>query len=168
MRDNLFESWSEKAVSEKEENKNFLKSLPQIDKKLVHSTLVNTHNEVFAEIDCLQCANCCRTEPAILTPGDAKRIAKHLGTSPKQFIRQYAIEDINGELMLNGVPCKFLQSNNTCSIYEVRPEACRRFPHTHEAEFPSRTNLNLANTIVCPAAYHITKRLQQSLKEYDI
>ena len=158
--DELIDQWKVQSKEQKDENNRFLKNVWTIPKAEFLPKLQETHQEAFQKIDCLSCANCCKTTPAIITKGDASRIAKHMNIAPKQFIRQYVIEDINGDMMLNGVPCRFLNDDNSCSIYDVRPEACRRYPHTDEAEYPNRTSLNLANTIVCPAAYYIVERLK--------
>ena len=112
------------------------------------------------EADCLSCANCCKTTPALVERSDAKRIAKHLGMSPKGFIRKYLLEDINGELMIQRVPCTFLNTDNTCEIYDVRPKACREYPHTDQKDFNRRSKMNAKNTIVCPAAFEIVERLK--------
>lgn len=117
------------------------------------------HREVFDEIDCLLCANCCKTTPPIYTNKDVKRIAAYLKIPPRTFKRKYTIEDVNGELIGIKVPCSFLNEDHTCQIYEVRPEACRRYPHTDEEDFVLRASLNYQNTLVCPAAYAIVKRL---------
>lgn len=121
------------------------------------------HDTVFGAIDCLACANCCKTTPALITKRDAKRIASKLQMPPKTFLRKYTIEDINGEYIMNRVPCPFLLEDNRCDIYDVRPEACSRFPHTDEEAFFNRARLNAENTIVCPAAYHIVQKLNTAL-----
>jgi len=121
------------------------------------------HKEVFEEVDCLACGNCCRTTPAILLKSDIKRIAKHLNLPPKTFIKKYTITDINGEISLSSVPCMFLNEDNTCQVYEIRPRACREYPHTDQDSFSSRPKLNAKNTIVCPASFEIVNRLKQIL-----
>lgn len=141
----------------------YLQHLRKADGKEVYQAISAIHEEVFAETDCLTCANCCKTSPPIVTRKDAKRIAKSLGIPPKTFIRHYLIEDYDGSLMMNGVPCTFLQGDNTCKIYEVRPEACRRYPHTDELQFKNRPKLNALNTVVCPAAESIVRRLMQTM-----
>lgn len=155
----LINEWKSNSLSEKESNKTFLKTLQTKPKDEVFQALKSIHNDTFKQIDCLSCGNCCRTTPALIISSDIKRIAKHLNLSPKQFIKKYILEDVNGEMTLNGVPCSFLNQDNTCAIYDIRPEACRRYPHTDEVGFERRVALNVMNTIVCPAAYHITKRL---------
>ncbi|MBK9736007.1 MAG: YkgJ family cysteine cluster protein [Saprospiraceae bacterium] len=164
----LMQEWSENAKTQKEENKAFLKTLLPLPKLKILPTLLKAHTEVFEAIDCLKCANCCRTSPAIVIKSDINRLAKHFNQSPKQFIRQHVLTDINGDMVLNGVPCSFLNDDNTCAVYEIRPDACRRYPHTDEADFGSRPALNLANTIVCPAAYHIVNLLKSQLSSNDI
>ena len=158
--DVLIQNWKEHAKEYKEENNRFLKNVWTLPKSEFQISLVNAHQDAFQKIDCLSCANCCRTTPAIITKSDISRISKHLKTSPKQFLRQYVIEDINGDMMLNGVPCRFLNDDNSCKIYEVRPDACRKYPHTDEKEYVNRTALNVANTIVCPAAFYIVQKLK--------
>ncbi len=168
MEGKLYTDWSENANIKKEENKVFLKTLLGKPKDKVFPNLVAAHQEIFSKIDCLDCGNCCKTTPAIVTKSDVNKLAKHFNVSPKQFIRQNVLEDINGDMVLNGVPCRFLEADNTCSVYEVRPEACRRYPHTDEADFGNRPALNLANTIVCPAAYHIVELLKVQMSSNDI
>lgn len=161
--DKILEDWKANAQQSKEANFQFLKSLASSGTAERHATKL--HQEVFAETDCLQCANCCRTTPALVTRSDAKRIAKHLGIPPKTFIRKYLLEDTNGELMIQKVPCTFLQEDNTCEIYEVRPQACREYPHTNQSGFKRRAKMNANNTIVCPATYAIVQRLK-TLENY--
>jgi len=159
----ILRDWKINAKENKEVNFKFLKSIASSSSAERNATLL--HEEVFAEADCLQCANCCRTTPALVTRSDAKRIAKHLGIPPKTFIKRYLLEDTNGELMIQKVPCTFLLEDNTCEIYEVRPQACREYPHTNQSGFKRRAKMNANNTIVCPATHEIIQRLK-SLENY--
>ena len=159
----ILRDWKVNAEENKEANFEFLKSI--VSSSTAERNAAQLHKEVFAEADCLQCANCCRTTPALVTRSDAKRIAKYLGIPPKTFIKKFLLEDTNGELMIQKVPCTFLQENNTCEIYEVRPQACREYPHTNQSGFKRRAKMNANNTIVCPATYEIIQRLK-SLENY--
>lgn len=123
------------------------------------------HEEAFQKINCLSCANCCKTTPALVTSSDIKRIAGFLKITPKAFVQKYVLEDINGELSLSTVPCHFLNPDNTCRIYEVRPQACRQFPHTDDPEYYKRPKLNASNVIVCPAAYFVAEKLMTLFPE---
>ena len=117
------------------------------------------HTEVFQKIDCLDCGNCCRTTPTTLNSKDIKRISKFLGISKKQFERKYLMDDLTGDIIINHVPCTFLNDDNTCSIYEVRPNTCRRSPLTHDKAFKSHPKWNADNTLVCPAALLLVEGL---------
>jgi 3-phenylpropionate/cinnamic acid dioxygenase small subunit len=44
-----------------------------------------THDEVFEKIDCLQCANCCKTTGPLYTEKDIERISKHLRMKTADF-----------------------------------------------------------------------------------
>ena len=155
----IVEDWKTNAQKDLNENKEFLKSLPK--QKSTDRIVYDLHDKVFQKVDCLQCANCCKTTPALVTRPDAKRIAKHLSIPPKTFIRKYLLEDINGELMIARVPCTFLNDDNTCQIYEVRPQACREYPHTNQSGFSRRSKMNANNTIVCPAVFEIVEQLKK-------
>lgn len=158
----IIKQWRVNAREEFSENLDFLKRTRSSSDNI--KTVQNLHEETFSKVDCLDCANCCKTTPALITRPDAKRVAKHLGLPPKTFLRKYTIEDINGDLVMKSVPCPFLNNDNTCNIYEVRPEACRRYPHTDEKEYFRRARLNAQNTIVCPAAHHIVRRLKAMIE----
>ena len=154
----LVDNWINNAKEDFRSNQSYLQSLK--GNNSVDATAAQLHTEVFAKVDCLHCANCCKTTPAIVTRPDAKRIAKYLGIPPKSFIKKYLIEDYDGSLMINGVPCTFLNPDNTCEIYEVRPKACGEYPHTNQFGFNRRPKMNANNTIICPATYEIVKRLK--------
>lgn len=156
--EHLLKNWNENAEKNYSENLVFLSSLK--GKLEWDDKARSTHEDVFAQTDCLACANCCRTTPALVERSDIKRIAKYLGITPKGFIRKYLLEDFNGEMVIQRVPCTFLNDDNTCNIYEVRPKACRDYPHTNQNGFNRRAKLNAKNTIVCPAAFEIIERLK--------
>ena len=120
----------------------------------------DANKSVFEKIDCLKCGNCCKSAPPVLRTSDIKRISRHLGISKNQFRRKYVLEDINGEESMNLVPCPFLGSDNACSIYEVRPEACARYPFADTSGFATRTNVHEQNVMICPAMYHIVRKMQ--------
>jgi len=79
------------------------------------------------------------------------------------FEQEYLKRDEDGDLVLNQVPCTFLGADNYCSIYEVRPKACREYPHTDRKKFQQISNLTLKNVAICPAAYNIVEKLKQAI-----
>lgn len=141
----------------------YLHALRRVDGAEVHRAIMPIHQAVFAKTDCLSCGACCKGAPPIVTKSDAKRIAKALGIPPKTFIKRYLVADYDGSLMMNGVPCTFLGSDNRCSIYEARPTACRGYPHTDDPDFSRRPKLNSTNTTICPAAQEIVQELMKAL-----
>lgn len=161
--DPKYKTWLEDSAAAKAKTSAFLTLLKTLRKQEFLLVLKQTHTEVFGEVDCLACAHCCKTSPPLVTKNDVNRIAKHLGITPREFGRKYVIEDINGELSFNAVPCRFLADDNRCTIYDVRPEACRRYPHTDEEDFAARKSLNLSNALICPAAYRIILLLEKRL-----
>lgn len=121
------------------------------------------HDATFASIDCLACANCCKTTPALVSNEDINRIAKFLRISTKEFIQQYIRKDSDGDTVLKTTPCVFLQNDNTCAIYEVRPFACKDYPHTNRKKMQSILNLTVKNAEICPAVQRILDTINESL-----
>lgn len=121
------------------------------------------HEQVFEEINCLECGNCCKTTPALITNEDINRISKHLQMTTKIFIHKFVVKDDDGDLVLNKTPCTFLGTDNYCSIYEVRPNACREYPHTNRKKMQQILNLTVKNAEICPAVVRILERINKSL-----
>jgi Fe-S-cluster containining protein len=140
-----------KALSQLNENKLILKKLKKLKPSAVDSLFHKAHDEVFSCTDCLECANCCKTTGPLFTQKDIERISKHLRLKPKYFIEKYLRVDEDNDHVLQTVPCTFLGADNYCSIYDVRPKACREYPHTDRVKQRQLLNLNLKNTEVCPA-----------------
>ncbi|NND08456.1 MAG: YkgJ family cysteine cluster protein [Saprospiraceae bacterium] len=114
-----------------------------------------THSEVFARTDCLTCANCCKTTSPLFIGTDIERIANYLQLKPSQFVDRYLVVDEDGDDVLKSVPCPFLGSDNYCSIYAVRPKACRGYPHTDQPKQRKILSLTLKNASICPAVLEI-------------
>lgn len=118
------------------------------------------HDEVFEEIDCLKCANCCKTTSPGMHDKDVERLAKHLRIKPREIIEKYMEMDSDGEYVFRSAPCPFLGADNYCSVYESRPLACREYPHTNRKRFYQVLDLSVKNTAVCPAVVRIFEKLQ--------
>jgi Fe-S-cluster containining protein len=125
--------------------------------------MAQLHDETFAKINCLDCANCCKTTSPLFTDRDVTRISKFLKLKPRQFTDQYLKTDEDGDLVLKSSPCPFLFEDNTCMIYEVRPKACAEYPHTNRKKFHQISNITLENTGICPAAFEIVEKLKVKL-----
>jgi Fe-S-cluster containining protein len=160
----VYDKILEEASNKKDINTSFLKSIAQKEVKDFHTVLKDAHRQAFSETDCLQCAHCCKTSPPLITPADIQRISKHLQLSRKQFMNHYVLSDVSGEMSFKTVPCVFLDSDQSCRIYDIRPEACRRFPHTDEKGYNKRYKLNVKNTMICPAAARVVDVLRSKLE----
>jgi len=102
--------------------------------------------------DCLACAACCKNYSPRFKGPDIKRISKYLGVKETALIDQYLHRDEEGDYVLNNKPCAFLDTDNRCGIYEVRPSDCQRFPYTEEDVFLKKIALTLKNASFCPIA----------------
>lgn len=150
-------------VAGKEELKTFKQLLQRADKNKVLKQLPALHEAAFEKIDCLQCAACCKNySPRFKTP-DVKRISKHLGMKESLFIETYLNVDNEGDFVVKKSPCPFLGADNACSIYEVRPSDCARFPYTDEDVIIKRQPLTLKNASFCPITFFVLKGLEESL-----
>ena len=141
------------ALKKQKEHKKFLDSLKKKPPKNLDYITQESHDIVFNEINCLDCANCCKTTGPLYTEKDIERIAKHLRMKPSDFEAKYLRIDEDNDKVLQSLPCFFLNEDNTCSIYDVRPKACREYPHTDRKKVYQINNLTIKNTIICPAAF---------------
>ena len=123
------------------------------------------HDVEFTRTDCLLCANCCKTTGPLFTDKDVERISKFFKMKPQQFIQQFLRVDEDNDYVLQSVPCTFLGADNYCSIYEVRPKACREYPHTDRKKFHQITNLTLKNVAICPAAFNIVEEMKRRISK---
>jgi Fe-S-cluster containining protein len=119
------------------------------------------HEKEFETMDCLTCANCCKTTSPIFYDRDIDRAAKRLKMRPSEFIDKYLHIDEDKDHVLNSAPCPFLDHENYCVIYEDRPTACREYPHTNRKRFFQILDLTLKNTAICPAAFRIVEELKK-------
>jgi Fe-S-cluster containining protein len=144
-------------------NKKFFDKLRKVSPDQLDKIVHPVHEEVFEEVDCLACANCCKTTSPIFYQADIERVARKLRLKPSEFIDQYLHLDEDNDYVLNSSPCPFLDGENYCLVYESRPTACREYPHTNRKRFRQILNLTLKNTQVCPAVYEIVERLKLKL-----
>lgn len=161
MPGNPLHNWEKKSREKQKQFKNFL---ARADKNKVLQQLPRLHEEAFEKINCLDCAACCKNySPRFKTP-DVKRISKHLGMKEGTFIETYLRVDDEGDFVVRSTPCPFLGSDNYCSIYEVRPSDCARFPYTDEDVIVRRQQLTLKNATFCPITYYVLDQLEERLK----
>lgn len=151
----------ENARSRKKQIRKFLQSLKNEKPGKVNTLAHNCHEEVFQEINCLDCANCCKTTGPLFKQKDIERLSSHLKIRPSEFIEKYLYIDEDDDYVLQKLPCPFLGEDNYCSVYEHRPKACREYPHTDYRDFHKITDLTAKNSQICPAVYSIVEKMQK-------
>lgn len=152
------------AREKQSENKKFFQKLKQKPPKNLDYQVQVFHDEAFEEINCLSCANCCKTTGPLFTNADIERISKHLKMKSQQFIQTYLRVDEDNDYVLQQLPCAFLDAQNYCLIYEVRPKACREYPHTDRKKIYQIANITIKNTNICPIAYRVVEQMKEKLK----
>jgi Fe-S-cluster containining protein len=157
----LIAAWQRKKGQHAAESKEIVKKLQRKKGKRLDELADEAHQAVFSKIDCLDCAGCCSGIPPIVTKGDVGRIAKTFGMKPGDFERQYLTVDEDGDTVMNTTPCPFLMDDKKCMIYDVRPRACRQFPHTDALDFSKNMKLHAMNATICPGVYHILLALEK-------
>jgi hypothetical protein len=145
------------------ENKKYFDKLKKRTPKNLDKVMQELHDAEFKKTNCLDCANCCKTTGPLFTITDIERISKNFKQKPQQFIDQYLRIDEDNDFVLQSVPCTFLDNDNKCFIYDIRPKACREFPHTDKNKFQQITDLTLKNIEVCPAAYNIVEKMKAKM-----
>ncbi|HEY8690879.1 MAG TPA: YkgJ family cysteine cluster protein [Chitinophagaceae bacterium] len=161
MKEDMMQNWEKKSAENQKKYKRFLE---RPDKNKVLKALPELHDEAFAKIDCLQCANCCKNySPRFKTP-DIKRISKHLKMKEGDFIETYLRIDDDGDYVTNSKPCPFLGADNYCGIYDNRPGDCVRFPYTDEDVIIKRPQLTIKNSSFCPIVYYVLEGLVKDVK----
>lgn len=157
------EKFQKESQSEFPSNTKLKAKLRKVKPKELDQRFSEQHELAFEEIDCLDCANCCKTTSPIFIQTDIDRLAKVFRMKSSNFIEEYLHRDEEGDFVLNSSPCPFLNEDNKCLVYDERPKACREYPHTNRKNMHGILNLSLRNTLVCPAVFKIFSEIG---KEY--
>ena len=152
----------ERALHERKANKKWASRLRARPPKDLDERFHTAHAEAFSRIDCLDCANCCKTTSPIFRDIDIDRLARHLGIRPAELVERHLHLDAEGDYVLNTAPCPFLGPDNYCAVYSARPRACREYPHTDRKNMLAILPLTVRNTLVCPAVASIVRSLREA------
>ncbi len=150
-----------RALDLKPETKAFFNKIRKKKPKNLDKVMQELNDEVFDELNCLDCANCCKSISPTLYDRDVERLAKHFKMKPSQFADEYLYMDNDGDYVFLKTPCPFLMPDNYCTAYEDRPKACREYPHLNRKRFYQILNLTLKNMQVCPAVYDAVEKLKE-------
>jgi Fe-S-cluster containining protein len=157
---------AQEALEKEEDNiafRTFLKNL-DISSSALDAIVHEIYDEVSAQIDCTQCANCCKLIRPILYDKDVDRFAKGLRLAPADLKKDHIVlhEEEPGKFLFNALPCPFL-AGDSCGNYDARPQTCRSFPHLHKKGFRSRLLNVIFNYERCPIVYYVYEELKQEL-----
>jgi len=158
----MIDDYQKKLSQAQQDKKSIKKVIGQLRKQRkgdVDKKIHQLHQEAFSKIDCLSCANCCKTTGPLFSQKDINSIAGNLNIPPKIFIDKYLRIDEDNDYVLQTVPCPFLGDDNYCDIYDFRPKACREYPHTDRVNQLGILKLTEKNVSVCPAVADIFVQL---------
>ena len=159
-------SFRQRVRHSKSRFRRFLSKLEKDQPKGFQNLAVHIEKEVWKEVDCLSCANCCRTMSPTFTAKDIKRISAHLGQTEKEFTEKTLRRERGGDRdWLNKTePCSFLDlKTNMCNIYEVRPADCAGYPHLRK-NLKDYGHVLKQNIECCPAAYKMVEKMMMRMK----
>jgi uncharacterized protein len=143
----------------------FLSKMEKDTPKGLNASLPQFEKEVWKEVDCLSCGNCCKTMTPTFNRTDIRRISAYLSMTEKEFREKWLKRERGGDRdwLNKSTPCQFLDlGNNMCRIYEVRPKDCAGFPHITKS-LKGFTHVYKQNLEYCPAAYKMVEKMM--LKE---
>lgn len=144
--------------------RNFLTRLEKKKIRGLDNLVAAADKKVWKEVDCLGCANCCKTMSPTYTKEDVKRISNHLEMTEKAFREKWLYKDKSGDWMNKTQPCQFLNlQTNMCSVYSVRPRDCAGFPHHTKRKMTDYMHVYKQNIEYCPATYKIVEQIMEKV-----
>lgn len=149
-----------KAVADFRSTRRALDRLRKLKSQKLDKLINELHIAEFEKINCLECANCCKSISPAIYSSDIRRMASALKMRTSAFIDEYLVTDEEGDFVLKQTPCPFLGANNYCVLYDSRPKACRNYPHTNRKRFHQILDLTASNSKVCPAVFNIIRKLE--------
>ena len=157
-------SFKQKVRYHKKGLRSFLTKVIKVPPPGLSKLVTSLEKEVWKEVDCLSCANCCKTMTPTYTQTDIKRISKHFNQTPAEFTKKWLRKDSVGDILNKTEPCQFLNlKDNKCSIYEIRPADCSGFPHLRKLKTVDFLHVHKQNIGCCPATYKLVEKMEESL-----
>jgi Fe-S-cluster containining protein len=149
------------ASKSKEETKKYLQKVKSKNPRNLDFLFQELHVKTFKTINCLDCANCCKSLGPRITKKDLERLSKSLRMKETEFINTYLKVDEDNDFVFKTMPCPFLMPDNYCQVYDFRPKACREYPHTDGPKMVKNLILALKNSETCPAVFLILEEIKQ-------
>jgi len=90
-------SFKKKVIEQKRRFRYFLSKLEKNPPRKLDQLAEVVNKEVWQEVDCLSCANCCKTMTPTFNPQDLKRISAHFKMSIEEFQKKWLRREKGGE-----------------------------------------------------------------------
>ncbi|TXH28374.1 MAG: YkgJ family cysteine cluster protein, partial [Cyclobacteriaceae bacterium] len=91
-------SFRQKVRYHKKRLRSFLTKIEKNPPKGLDALTRKLEPEVWKEVDCLTCANCCKTMSPTFTKADIKRISGHFEMTPEAFSKKWLRKDRTGDI----------------------------------------------------------------------
>ena len=160
-------SFKQKVRYHKKGLRRFLTKMEKNVPRGIEKLAEKLEKEVWKEVDCLTCANCCKTMTPTFTPADLKRISAHFGETVDEFKKKWLFKEKgkDGDWMNRKEPCQFLNlKDNKCSIYAIRPADCAGFPHLPK-KMKDFAHVHKQNVEYCPATFKMVEKLMLAIPQ---
>ena len=126
---------------------------------IIDAMVHRINNTIAPQIDCTQCGACCKMLMINVTEAETESVSRHLEISAAAFIEKYIEESLQGQMIINTVPCHFLEGTK-CAVYKQRFTECREFPHLHRNNFKDRLFGTLVHYAICPIIFNVVEELK--------
>jgi|SRR3989304_3182429 len=82
--------------------------------------------KILKKVRCMKCGFCCKSCNVMLSKQDIDSLCKFLRCDFQELYEKYL--DKNARMPYLKLPCPFLNKDNECDVYPVRPKTCKEFP----------------------------------------
>ena len=141
--------------------RSFLKMLNLRRQRQIDRVAEELGHEAEAQIDCRECAACCRDNAVPVNEEEIVRLAQYLNVSPSDVREKWITHDEAEGDHIDARPCPFL-TGNLCSVYDGRPDGCRGYPYIG-GEIATRMTSIIERAGTCPIVYDMLERLKDTV-----
>jgi len=161
-----YDTFRRRALRKKKKLTLFLKKLAKTKDRKLLKTVAEVDKDTWKEVQCLDCANCCKKMTPTYNRNDISRISKHFNMTSKQFYDKWLTKDDAGDTINKSTPCQFLGKDHKCTIYSIRPKDCAEFPHFLHKDFryQAQEKVYASNMVFCPATLIFVEKLEARIK----
>ncbi len=138
----------------------FVKAHLDTDDDELDAQVKGISDRVSSQIDCTQCANCCKKLQPVVDAADIDRLAGRLGITAVEFQARFVMSEEFGEMCINSTTCPFLE-HKLCAVYEDRPKSCRDFPYLHSERIRGRMINMIGNYALCRIVFNTLDELKR-------